>query len=61
MVIVTGWRYWFRRCFGWFPIQPCIGCHKLYWGGFPTIEGWQACYREYCSQRCHDDSEYWWD
>ena len=32
---VTGWRYWYRRYCGWFPIQLCMVCGKAYWGGFP--------------------------
>ena len=56
MIFVTGWRYWWRRYLGWFPIQPCIGCGRWYWGGVPTFD-WQACYKEYCTKRCHDACE----
>jgi len=33
--MITGWRYWYRRYFGWIPIQFCMVCGKWYWGGLP--------------------------
>lgn len=33
--MITGWRYWYRRYFGWVPIQFCMTCGKRYWGGLP--------------------------
>lgn len=59
MVFIDGWRYWFRRYLGWFPLQPCILCRRWYWGGFPWPPGWQASYVEYCSKKCHNDGEGW--
>jgi hypothetical protein len=63
---VDGWRYWYRRYFGWVPFQKCMVCDKWYWGGFPrwwvikTLKGWrwgqtwQASWKDYCSQKCSD-------
>ncbi len=46
----------FRRYFGWFPVQPCIWCGRLYWGGWPMFESgkcvWQAWMMEFCSKAC---------
>lgn len=39
MFTITGWRLYYRRYLGWFPIQFCMVCSKPYWGGFPTW-GW---------------------
>lgn len=50
-------RYRWRRYLGWFPLQPCMGCWKWYWGGLPWA-GWEASAKEYCSQECHDRSEW---
>jgi hypothetical protein len=41
-------RYYWRRYLGWMPFQPCFGCSRWYWGGWPG-GGWQAVYQEYCS------------
>ena len=54
---MTGWMYYWRRYLGWIPFQPCIACRRWYWGGLP-FDGWQACFKEYCSKRCHDASEW---
>lgn len=35
MHMVTGWRYWYRRCLTWIPIQFCFVCGKIYWAGLP--------------------------
>ena len=58
MIIVTGWRYWYRRYLGWFPIQPCLICRRWYWGGLP-FSGWQASMKEFCSKKCYDDGGDW--
>jgi len=65
MIFVTGWRYWYRRYLGWFPVQPCIACWRWYWGGLPWPEfggggvwWWNAWMKEYCSKKCHDEAEY---
>ena len=50
-----GWKYWFIRYAGWFPLQPCRICRRWYWGGLP-MKGWQACFQEYCSRRCFDEA-----
>jgi hypothetical protein len=34
---VHGWRYWYRRCFGWVPFQKCMVCDSWYWGGLPQF------------------------
>lgn len=63
MIIVTGWRYWYRRYLGWIPLQPCLACNRWYWGGLPGCWEWRdrlpearwwACYKEFCSKRCYD-------
>jgi hypothetical protein len=54
--MLTGWKYWFVRYFGWSPLQPCRMCRKWFWGGLP-LNGWRAGYMEYCSQECHDEEE----
>ena len=53
--MLTGWKYWWNRYLGWFPLQPCRICDRWYWGGLP-MNGWQAAYREYCSKSCYDDA-----
>lgn len=40
--MITGWRYYWRRYLGWFPVQFCMVCGKPYWGGLPKFE-WQLC------------------
>lgn len=57
IVSVDGFKYWWRRLLGWFPIQPCMACSNWYWGGLP-FRGWQASYQEYCSKKCYEDSEW---
>lgn len=59
--MITGWRYWYRWFLGWFPLQPCMACWRWYWGGLPFKSGgiwWQACYKEYCSRKCYEESEF---
>lgn len=56
MLQATGWRYWWRRYLGWMPFQTCMLCGRWFWGGFPTFDGWQACYQDYCSLKCHQES-----
>lgn len=55
----TGWRYYWRRYLGWFPIQFCMVCGKWYWGGLPEIEArkvvWLAWWKDYCSTKCADE------
>lgn len=68
MFTAQGWKYYYQRYLGWFPIQFCMVCSKPYWGGFPTwgvrftrrnetyanrlVQTWQASWREYCSMKC---------
>lgn len=66
MIMVTGWRYYYRRWLGWVPLQFCIACGKPYWGGFPAFGWdrmvvwgrrrlgvqWMPWWREYCSREC---------
>lgn len=54
---MTRFRYLWRLYLGWFPIQPCLGCWRWYWGGFPD-RGWEASYKEYCSKQCNDWNEW---
>ena len=51
--MLSGWRYWYRRYLGWFPIQFCMICGGWYWGGLPTLV-WQAWMQDYCSRKCAD-------
>lgn len=30
-------HYWYRRLFGWLPVQFCMVCGKPYWGGWPRF------------------------
>lgn len=53
--MLTGWKYWFQRYAGWFPLQPCRICWRWYWGGWP-MKGWRASMREYCSKDCYDEA-----
>jgi hypothetical protein len=55
--MITGWRYYFRRYLGWFPLQPCITCRRWYWGGLP-YKGWEACDQECCSKECAKSVEW---
>jgi hypothetical protein len=49
------WRYYWRRYFGWFPIQFCMTCGGWYWGGLPWIGlTWIPSWKEYCSKKCSD-------
>jgi hypothetical protein len=32
---LKGWKLWWSRHLGWFPIQFCHVCGKAYWGGLP--------------------------
>ena len=52
--MITDWQYYWRRYFGWVPIQFCMVCHRPYWGGFPTFT-WQPWYQEYCSKECANE------
>lgn len=60
MIQITGWKYYYRRYLGWFPVQFCVVCGRPYWGGFPEMEiylgrlvsKWQAWMMEYCSLEC---------
>ena len=54
--MLTGWQYYWNRYLGWFPFQPCRICNNWYWGGLP-FSGWQASYKEYCSQKCYEESD----
>lgn len=49
--MLTGWKYYWIRFLGWFPLQPCRQCSQWYWGGLP-MQGWEPCMREYCSKAC---------
>lgn len=57
-MVIVGWKYWYRRILGWLPIQPCIGCRRWYWGGWP-MTGWRPWMKEYCSKACYDKAEWW--
>lgn len=49
-----GWRYFWRRYVGWFPIQFCMICGHWYWGGLPC-PGWRPWMADYCSRACADE------
>lgn len=59
-------RYLWRLHLGWFPVQPCLGCDRWYWGGLPQFEFhngrleliWKAVYMDYCSKQCNDWNEW---
>lgn len=51
---MTGWRAWWRRYLGWFPVQWCMTCGRAFWGGYPFLE-------EYCSHRCVQDPVRGWE
>lgn len=63
--MVSGWRYYWRRYLGWFPVQFCVICGRPYWGGFPYPSldqiraghfwQWIPWWSDYCSQRCAED------
>lgn len=63
--MVTGWRYYYRRYFGWLPVQFCMVCGGWYWGGFPCPAAprhwrnhfwqWMPAWRDYCSRECADE------
>jgi len=59
----TGFRYWWRRYLGWFPVQWCMVCGRPYWGGWPWPFRWPAAWhwmpwwKDYCSQQCCDIDE----
>lgn len=53
--MLTGWKYYWVRYLGWFPLQPCRVCWRWYWGGLP-MRGWWACYREYCREECYREA-----
>lgn len=60
--MITGFRYWWNRYIGWFPIQPCRICWRWYWGGFPMWSRahgleWKAAYKEYCSKDCYEAAD----
>lgn len=52
--MITGWRYYWRRYLGWFPIQFCAICGKPYWGGLPSVD-WMPSWMDYCSRDCADE------
>lgn len=60
--MVTGWRYYWRRYLGWFPIQFCMICGRWYWGGLPRpawlfgyARSWMPWWVDYCSRECADE------
>lgn len=63
MVMCEGFHYWYRRYFGWLPLQMCMVCGAWYWGGLPRwwiVNGrltntWQASWMDYCSRACCDE------
>ncbi len=65
---MNGWKYFWRRYFGWFPIQFCMVCGKWYWGGLPRFGWdiafdetrrfrclWAAWMQDYCCRACADE------
>lgn len=64
----TGWKFYWRRYLGWFPIQFCMVCGKPYWGGFPQFRFekwkivciWMPWWMDFCSTECCDDNFKWY-
>jgi hypothetical protein len=50
----TGWRYYWRRYLGWFPVQFCMVCGRAYWGGLPRLH-WRPWMMDSCSNKCADE------